>query len=416
MSELKFKLAAGTNVGLIRDNNEDNFVVCSDLGTSEWLIPQVGDFADLGEKGALLVVADGMGGANAGEVASAIAIETIQKEYNDEQLKELDVNDDVALLEFMVKVVKNADRNIKNVSMNDSSKAGMGTTLVMVWLLGDKAYVCWCGDSRCYVLNKSKGLVQLSKDHSYVQELVDNGELEPEMMHEHPLSNVITRCLGDVEKEAEPDTLTYRPHNGDVFMLCSDGLCGLVSDADITEIMKAQAEDLTQCKNDLISAALAAGGYDNVTVAMAAIEKEEKKEEKKAETKEEVKEEEVKAEEIKAESIIEENSQDDSEGNSENDAESKTEGEVEDENKKESDVDTEKEGEDKNEEDDDVELEIEKPLEQKLKETNPIKANSNKKKLIWIIAIIVILAALITAFFFTPWSEPVKQFITGQMK
>ena len=67
MSEIKFKLAAGTNVGLVRDNNEDNFVVCSDLGTTEWLIPQVGDFADLGELGALLVVADGMGGANAGD-------------------------------------------------------------------------------------------------------------------------------------------------------------------------------------------------------------------------------------------------------------------------------------------------------------------------------------------------------------
>lgn len=365
MSELKFKLAAGTNVGLIRDNNEDNFVVCSDLGTSEWLIPQAGDFADLGEKGALLVVADGMGGANAGEVASAIAIETIQKEFSDEKFKELDATDDVALLEFMVKVVKNADRNIKNVSVNDSSKAGMGTTLVMVWLLGEKAYVCWCGDSRCYVLNKKKGLVQLSKDHSYVQELVDNGELEPEMMHEHPLSNVITRCLGDVEKEAEPDTLVYRPHDGDVFMLCSDGLCGLVSDAEITEIMNAQLDDLTQCKNDLISAALAAGGYDNVTVAMAAIEKVEKKEEGKEE---------------------------------------KKEGEEDEESK---------EGEEKN---DDEEIEIENPLAKELKETNPIKAKKSNKVLWWTIGIIIAIAALITAFFFTPWSEPVKQYFIGLMK
>ena len=352
MSELKFKLAAGTNVGLIRDNNEDNFVVCSDLGTSEWLIPQA---ADLGERGALLVVADGMGGANAGEVASAIAIETIQKEFCDEQFKELDVDDDVAILEFMVKVVKNADRNIKNVSMNDSSKAGMGTTLVMVWLLGEKAYVCWCGDSRCYVLNKKKGLIQLSKDHSYVQELVDKGELEPEMMHEHPLSNVITRCLGDVEKEAEPDTLVYHPHDGDVFMLCSDGLCGLVSDAAISEIMNAQSEDLTLCKNDLISAALAAGGYDNVTVAMAAI-----KEEEKTETEE-------------------------------------------------------KEGEEGEEKKDDEEIEIEKPLAE-LKETNPIKANKSHKKLWWTIGIIIAIAALMTAFYFTPWSEPVKQYIIGLMK
>ena len=91
MSEVKIKLAAGTNVGLIRQNNEDNFVVSSDLSTSEWLIPQAGPYADLGEFGALLVVADGMGGANAGEVASAIAVETIQKLWAlDEKAREFD--------------------------------------------------------------------------------------------------------------------------------------------------------------------------------------------------------------------------------------------------------------------------------------------------------------------------------------
>ena len=92
MSEVRFKLAAGTNVGLIRQNNEDNFVVCSDLSTSNWLIPQAGDYADLGQFGVLLVVADGMGGANAGEVASAIAVETIQNQFVPEQLEEAVAN------------------------------------------------------------------------------------------------------------------------------------------------------------------------------------------------------------------------------------------------------------------------------------------------------------------------------------
>lgn len=274
MSEVRFKLAAGTNVGLIRQNNEDNFVVCSDLSTSNWLIPQAGDFTDLGQYGVLLVVADGMGGANAGEVASAIVVETIQNQFVPEQLEEA-VATDKSIQEFMKEVVKSADLNILHHSQNDSSTHGMGTTIVMAWILNNKAYICWCGDSRCYVLNKRKGLVQLSKDHSYVQELVDKGELSAELMHDHPLSNIITRCLGDVDNRANPETRIYQLHNGDVFMLCSDGLCGLCHDDQILDVMIKFHDDPVECKKELISAALAAGGYDNVTVAIASIQTDE---------------------------------------------------------------------------------------------------------------------------------------------
>ena len=295
MSEVKIKLAAGTNVGLIRQNNEDNFVVSNDLSTSEWLIPQAGPFADLGEYGALLVVADGMGGANAGEVASAIAVETIQEKFTPELLKKA-ISDDKSAQEFMKEVIKQADLNILQHSKEDSSTQGMGTTIVMAWLLGDKAYVCWCGDSRCYVLNKRNGLIQLSKDHSYVQELVDKGELSPELMHDHPLSNVITRCLGDVDNRANPETRIYQLHNGDIIMLCSDGLCGLCHDDQILDVMIKFHEDPMECKNELISAALSCGGYDNVTVAIANIETDEEEEiaqEEDSDTEEEKKEEEA---------------------------------------------------------------------------------------------------------------------------
>jgi protein phosphatase len=172
----------------------------------------------------------------------------------------------------MKEVVKQADLNILKRSKEDPSTQGMGTTIVMAWLLGDKAYVCWCGDSRCYVLNKRNGLIQLSKDHSYVQELVDKGELSPELMHDHPLSNVITRCLGDVDNRAIPETRIYQLHNGDIIMLCSDGLCGLCHDDMILDVMIKYHEDPMECKNELISAALSSGGYDNVTVAIANIE------------------------------------------------------------------------------------------------------------------------------------------------
>ena len=219
-----------------------------------------------------------MGGANAGEVASAIAVETIQKKFSPEQIKGA-ISNDKDIQEFMKNVVKEADLNIFNHSKEDASTRGMGTTIVMAWIFGDKAYVCWCGDSRCYVLNKQHGLIQLSKDHSYVQELVDKGELNPELMHDHPLSNVITRCLGDVENRANPETRIYQLHNGDIIMLCSDGLCGICHDDVILDTMIKYHEDPMECKNELISAALSAGGYDNVTIALANIQTDEEPEE-----------------------------------------------------------------------------------------------------------------------------------------
>lgn len=272
MPEVKFKIAAGTNVGLVRKNNEDNFVVCPDLCTSDWRIPQAGSpYANLGKYGALLVVADGMGGANAGEVASAIAVETIQQSFGPDRLDEV-VTDDKAVQEFMKDVVKAADARIFKHSKSDRSTRGMGTTIVMAWILGDKAYICWCGDSRCYMLNKRRGLMRLSKDHSYVQELVDRGELEPEFASDHPLSNVITRCLGDNENRAVPDTRIVQLHNGDTLLLCSDGLSGLCNDVQLLDLLIKYREDLVKCKEELISAALNEGGHDNVTVALCNIE------------------------------------------------------------------------------------------------------------------------------------------------
>ena len=271
MSEIKIKLAAGTNVGLIRQNNEDNFVVCPDLSKNEWLIPQGTEYIDESPYGALLVVADGMGGANAGEVASAIAVQTIQDEFLPERVKEL-VDNETAILKFMMDVVKTADLKILERSQSDSSTQGMGTTVVMAWVLGNKAYVCWCGDSRCYALNRQNGLVQVSKDHSYVQELVDRGELQPEYMHDHPLSNIITRCLGDAEKRALPETRIYNLYDGDTILLCSDGLSGLVYDDDIAAILGESNMNLMECKNDLIDAALEGGGHDNVTVALCTVQ------------------------------------------------------------------------------------------------------------------------------------------------
>lgn len=252
MPDRNIELAGGTDVGLIRQNNEDNFII-----------------SDYGEYGALLGVADGMGGENAGEVASAIAIETIKRQFSSKQLKDI-VKDDNGISSFMEDVVKEADLMIYNRSLNDESTRGMGTTIVMAWIINNKAYVCWCGDSRCYVFNKQNGLIQLSKDHSLVQELVDKGELTAELMHDHPLSNIITRCLGDTS-HAHPDTCIFQLHNDDIIMLCSDGLCGICHDDIIQETMNLYQDNLMKCKEQLIATALSAGGFDNVTVALAKV-------------------------------------------------------------------------------------------------------------------------------------------------
>ena len=267
MTKTALKIVASTNMGLVRTNNEDNFIVCPDLKKGEWLIPQSEDYLDLGEYGALLVVADGMGGANAGEVASEIAIETIKQTCSPEELKKL-VFDDNSIPSFLEDAIQKANANILARSEQDEATSGMGTTIVMAWIYGNVAYITWCGDSRCYVYNSKVGLQRLSKDHSYVQELVDKGALDPEAAFDHPYSNVITKCLDGEKKHCVPESRKYEIEDGDTLLLCTDGLSGLCRDDEIIKIL-SENEDLYTCKNALIEAALNNGGHDNVTVAMA---------------------------------------------------------------------------------------------------------------------------------------------------
>lgn len=271
MSDIKFRLAAKTDVGCVRTNNEDNFQAAADLTESQmrWVNNQT---YDLGEKGALLVVADGMGGMNAGEVASEIAIETVRDFFTPERITPDVLKTRFTIEKFMKDVVVEADRRIKEKS--DSKTHGMGTTIVMAWLLGDQCYVCWCGDSRAYIYNPDCGLFQVSKDHSYVQSLVDAGEISEEDAFDYPNSNVITRCLCDAKQKAVPDCLlSPQPLcDGDIILLCSDGLSGMLRDKQMQEVIEKNKDDMNTLSDALIDAALAAGGNDNVTVAVATID------------------------------------------------------------------------------------------------------------------------------------------------
>lgn len=270
---VSFKLFAGTNIGL-RDNNEDNFTVCPDLNKNEWIVPADNQqVIQLGSRGCVMVVADGMGGQNAGEVASAIAIDTVQKLFSPNKMSADVYDKSDAIKSFLKKVIFECDVRIKKRTEDDPSTDGMGSTIVIAWLIGCKLYIAWLGDSRAYSFVKSKGIARLSRDHSYVQQLVDAGAITDEEAMSHPNSNVITRSLGDTSQKAKADVVEYDIEDEQIVLLCSDGLCGVCKDEEIGGIIEEKCSDLQKCKESLTTAALAAGGSDNITICLLQIKK-----------------------------------------------------------------------------------------------------------------------------------------------
>ncbi len=266
-----FRLFAGTDVGL-RDNNEDNFTVCPDLTTGEWMVPanQKEDIS-LGSRGCLMVVADGMGGMNAGEIASDIAIKTVQAMFSPDKIPADVTKNPDSIKAYIKKTIIEADRQVKKHCKKDPSTEGMGSTIVMAWLFGGSVYVGWMGDSRAYSFIPEKGISRLSKDHSYVQELVDEKMITEEEAMLHPQSNVIMRSLGDVTQKAKPDVICHPVSKGEIILLCSDGLCGVCTDESIEEIISQTSDDLRNCKEALTNAALESDGSDNITIALMQI-------------------------------------------------------------------------------------------------------------------------------------------------
>lgn len=263
---MKVFLTAGSDVGRVRNNNEDNYCVCPDLAKGDWQNSR--EFVHLGEVGALSIVADGMGGAQAGEVASGIAVEVLKKRFEYEGLKSL-LADPEKIEGWLKESVSEANDAILSRAATDASTIGMGTTIMIVWLVSNKAYMVWCGDCRCY-LYRNGSLRRVSKDHSYVQQLIDKGELSEEDAFNHPDGNLITRGLGDIGVDSDAETAILPIEERDILISCSDGLCGVCRDKQIEQIVTEYSRRLPSCRDALIKAALQAGGYDNITVSILA--------------------------------------------------------------------------------------------------------------------------------------------------
>ncbi len=207
----------------------------------------------------VFVVADGMGGAQAGEVASQIAVEAFEQGLRDSGSPE----------ERLTERTQEANRRIYERSRSEFGREGMGTTLTAAYVDDAHVALAHVGDSRAYLFRDGK-LRRLTQDHSLVDELVRRGKLTEEQAAEHPQRSIITRALGP-EPTVEVDTWTYPVRAGDVLLLCSDGLTSMISEEQIERVLSASAE-LNRAADELIDEANEAGGRDNITVVLFRLE------------------------------------------------------------------------------------------------------------------------------------------------
>ena len=242
---MQLSVAARTDVGRIRAGNEDSL------------------YADATQSRGLFIVADGMGGHAAGEVASSMAVQIIAHELR--PVARIDAPD---AADRMALSLRTANRAIFERTTRESEKQGMGTT-ASVLMLSDGGYLIGqVGDSRIYLLRDGR-LRQLTKDHSYVQEQIDAGYLTPEQARYHPYSNVITRCVG-ANEQVEPDVYAGEVCPGDVFLVASDGLTGMVEDRRLLQLMSSRAAP-ARVVDALIAEANGRGGLDNITAILVQV-------------------------------------------------------------------------------------------------------------------------------------------------
>ena len=228
-----YEAAFRTDVGLVRLSNQDTPIL----------------------EGVVFGVADGMGGHNGGEIASACTREALLQELNEHEPDEV----------FLAEAVERVNTAVYQRSLEDEALEGMGTTLTVLWLGEKHAFIAQVGDSRCYRLRDGE-LEQLTDDHSIVMDLVRAGILTRDQAAHHPMRNVITRAIG-TDEAVTVDTRAEERVRGDLYLLCSDGLYGMMEEDELKDIL-CSADDLESAADRLLKAALDGGGRDNVTLVL----------------------------------------------------------------------------------------------------------------------------------------------------
>ena len=256
-----------TDVGRTREHNEDAFVVADLTTDNATLQPSVRQHV-LGERGTMFMVADGMGGAAAGEIASAMATEVVLGEMRKRWLSSSEVSPD-AFAAAIKGSTESANSRIHQFALEHPEHRGMGTTATIGAILGDAVYLAQVGDSRAYLIRDGVAR-QITKDQSLIQKLVEAGELTPEEAEQSERRNIILQALGP-EANIKVDLTVQQVRKGDTLVLCSDGLSGQVRTEQIGESV-VQYPDLVQLCKALIDLANANGGPDNITVVAARFE------------------------------------------------------------------------------------------------------------------------------------------------
>ena len=273
---VQLRLSGLSDVGRVRSNNQDS-MLAADLtmhremgGFTEPILEfGVGDTLEMevGPKGFLFLVADGMGGAQAGEVASHMAATGVYEELVTNWAAEPELAPD-RFASRMAQAVTEANRRIFEAAHNNPEYHGMGTTITVAGVLGDMLYLAQVGDSRGYLVRRDDA-VQLSRDQSVVEHLVRAGQMSQEEAARSQRKNVLLQAMGTVA-DVEVDVSYQRLRSGDALLLCSDGLSGVVGDAEIADVVRSCSDPSIAC-SELVALANARGGSDNVTVMVAEV-------------------------------------------------------------------------------------------------------------------------------------------------
>ena len=242
------KLAGKTDVGRVRQDNQDDYRAGELPGDAAWAL-----------------VCDGMGGARGGREASQCACSVIERCFQEQYASKCLPGEEET---FLKKTLLSANRYVFQKALREESLAGMGTTAVCALVRGGNAYLSHAGDSRAYLYRDGK-LAQLTHDHSYVQELVDCGTITQEQAEHHPQKNIITRALG-VDYRLEPEFTTVALQAGDVLLLCTDGLTNAVPMEQLEQLLRSGS--FYDLPDALIRTANENGGPDNITALLVGIE------------------------------------------------------------------------------------------------------------------------------------------------